>query len=117
LAPNTIPAGSTYLIRKYNGQTFVGSYQLYTNANVIAPSEMTAAMFPTLTLTTYAQLCPGGNSIGNGSNLPTWWSMPVAQVSQPDRANVNCNGTSALADIQVKDSFGRAFDMLRQVDR
>ena len=113
-APDAIPSGSTYLVRKYKGETYVGADQLYLGNRVIAPSEMTSAMFPTLALTTYAQLCPGGMPIG-GTNSTFWWSMPVKQGNTASGANLTCHESAALININVRDSSGYTFSLVQTV--
>lgn len=113
-APDAIPSGSTYLVRKYKGETYVGADQLYLGNRVIAPSEMTSAMFPTISLTTYAQLCPGGMPIG-GTNSTFWWSMPVKQGNTASGANLTCDGSAASININVRDSSGYTFSLVQTV--
>jgi hypothetical protein len=113
LSPTDIPAGSQYVVKFYKGTTFVSSQVISTVGRVLAPSEMTPAMFPSLTRNTYAQLCP--NDVATQSNFyafpSTLTQQTLAQITRCGYSSAMPNQPPvAIVNFEATDAFKRRFN-------
>jgi hypothetical protein len=113
LSPTDIPAGSQHVVKFYKGTTFVSSEVISTVGRVLAPSEMTPAMFPSLTLNTYAQLCP--NKVATQSSFyafpSTLTQQILAQIRLCGYIDTTLSFTPvAIVNFEAKDAFKRKFN-------
>lgn len=110
MTPGYIPAGTAYVVKLYKGTTLVSTQSITLPAAAIVPSEMTSTMFPRLTLTSYAELCP--------NDLPTtalWNELPSnTDLSNRVERYIYCSNqgpsmTWANGSVSVSDSLNRRF--------
>lgn len=104
LAVNAIPAGTTYTVKLYKGTALVTTQTISLAGAVIAPSGMSASMFPALTLNTYETLCPNG--VATTSN---WYSIPSSLPNSPQNS-LSCSGSTASGRVESGDANNRRFD-------
>jgi hypothetical protein len=104
LAVNAIPAGTAYTVKLYKGTALVSTQTVRIADAVIAPSAMSAAMFPALALNTYEQLCPNGSA-----TTAQWYSIPSNLPNSP-QYSLSCAGSSASGRVEAGDSSNRRFD-------
>lgn len=104
LAVNAIPAGTTYTVKLYKGTALVTTQTISLAGAVIAPSAMSASMFPALALNTYEALCPNG--VATSSN---WYSIPSSLPNSPQN-NLTCSGSTASGRVESGDANNRRFD-------
>jgi hypothetical protein len=100
-----IPKGTVYTVKLYKGTTLVATQSVTLAAGLVTPQEGANYAFPSVTLTTYADLCPNGVA-----TTAPWYSIPSSRIPSNPQFNLTCGSSGASANVESGDTYGRRFN-------
>jgi hypothetical protein len=109
VATDYIPAGSVYTVKLYKRTNLVATQTVTLAAKLVTPQEGATAEFPSVTLTTYADLCPKGVA-----TTASYFSIPSSLPNSPQN-RLSCGASVASVDVESGDSSNRRFNTILTV--